>query len=200
MAKTENKILQKARELFSCKGYHSASIREIAKKAGVNVASINYHFGSKENLLLTVMETGHQQMSDEFSKIVVSNKTITFRQLSIELLHLFLAKKDLIIPIFRLVLLHERLDLKDFWKKNRPHFPFGIIHFQEVLKREIGHDIKEKDIFWAVHVVNVQILHLILMIESGHAEGPIIGNLFGKNFAEEVMVAVADSILEHLSK
>lgn len=53
---TSEKILSAARELFEEKGFDLSSVREIATKADVNVALINYHFGSKENLLLAVME------------------------------------------------------------------------------------------------------------------------------------------------
>jgi len=44
-------ILLVAEKLFSDKGFDGASIRDIAKEAGVNVAMISYYFGSKEKLL-----------------------------------------------------------------------------------------------------------------------------------------------------
>jgi AcrR family transcriptional regulator len=53
---TSDKILTAARELFEEKGFDLTSVREIAAKAGVNVALINYHYKSKENLLLSIME------------------------------------------------------------------------------------------------------------------------------------------------
>jgi AcrR family transcriptional regulator len=53
---TSEKILSAASELFQEKGFDLTSVREIAAKAGVNVALINYHFQSKENLLLAVLE------------------------------------------------------------------------------------------------------------------------------------------------
>jgi AcrR family transcriptional regulator len=47
---TRERILSAAEELFVGHGYSSTSVREIASKAGVNIALINYHFGSKEDL------------------------------------------------------------------------------------------------------------------------------------------------------
>ena len=44
-------ILQVAEELFSDKGFDGTSIREIAKKANINIAMVSYYFGSKEKLL-----------------------------------------------------------------------------------------------------------------------------------------------------
>lgn len=44
-------ILQVAEELFAEKGFDGTSIRDIAKKANINIAMISYYFGSKEKLL-----------------------------------------------------------------------------------------------------------------------------------------------------
>ena len=44
-------ILDAAETLFASKGFEGASVRDIAKKANVNVAMISYYFGSKEKLL-----------------------------------------------------------------------------------------------------------------------------------------------------
>lgn len=49
-ATTRQKILEAARKVFSQKGYDGARMREIATAAGVNLALMNYHFGSKEAL------------------------------------------------------------------------------------------------------------------------------------------------------
>lgn len=48
---TKQIILNAAEKLFAKEGYHGASIRAITKEAGVNLASVNYHFGSKKTLL-----------------------------------------------------------------------------------------------------------------------------------------------------
>jgi AcrR family transcriptional regulator len=52
---TKELILQSALELFSKKGYNNVSVAEICKKAGTNVASVNYHYKSKENLFEYVL-------------------------------------------------------------------------------------------------------------------------------------------------
>ena len=50
LASTETKILQAAELLFIKNGFKATTIRNIAQAAHVNVALINYHFRSKENL------------------------------------------------------------------------------------------------------------------------------------------------------
>jgi len=47
---TEQKIIEAATELFLEKGVDRTSVREIANKAGINLALMNYYFRSKENL------------------------------------------------------------------------------------------------------------------------------------------------------
>ncbi len=53
---TKRRLVLAAGELFAEHGLEGASIRAIAEKASANVAAINYHFGSKENLYLAVLE------------------------------------------------------------------------------------------------------------------------------------------------
>jgi AcrR family transcriptional regulator len=53
---TKQKILDAAQYLFAREGFKGTSLREITGMAGVNIASINYHFGSKEALLKAVLE------------------------------------------------------------------------------------------------------------------------------------------------
>ncbi len=47
---TRERILDAAERLFARHGFEGASVREITAAAGCNVAAVNYHFGSKENL------------------------------------------------------------------------------------------------------------------------------------------------------
>jgi len=51
MSDTRIKILDTAERLFGEEGYQPVSLRHITAAAGVNLAAIHYHFGSKEELL-----------------------------------------------------------------------------------------------------------------------------------------------------
>ena len=53
---TRSRILDVAEELFSEHGFDRVSIRDITKKAQVNLAAINYHFGSKEDLIAAIFQ------------------------------------------------------------------------------------------------------------------------------------------------
>jgi AcrR family transcriptional regulator len=51
MTDTKQKILDTAERLFGDQGYAATSLRHIIADAGVNLAAIHYHYGSKEELL-----------------------------------------------------------------------------------------------------------------------------------------------------
>lgn len=56
--KTDKKdhILDVAERVFSERGFDGASTRTISGEAGVNMAMLNYYFGSKEGLFLAIFE------------------------------------------------------------------------------------------------------------------------------------------------
>ena len=49
--KTRLRLLEAAREVFSEHSFQGATVREICRRADANVAAVNYHFGSKDELL-----------------------------------------------------------------------------------------------------------------------------------------------------
>ncbi|MDN3609654.1 TetR/AcrR family transcriptional regulator [Vibrio ostreicida] len=52
---TKEKILDVAEALFAEHGFNDTSLRTITSKAGVNLASVNYHFGDKKTLVRAVL-------------------------------------------------------------------------------------------------------------------------------------------------
>lgn len=49
-------ILQAARDVFARRGYHQASIREIAQAAGLSLAGLYHYVGGKDELLFLVLD------------------------------------------------------------------------------------------------------------------------------------------------
>ncbi len=57
---TREKLIEAAGEIFAEKGLHGASIRDITKRAGANIASVNYHFHDKFELYTLVLRQAHE--------------------------------------------------------------------------------------------------------------------------------------------
>ncbi len=59
---TRSKILDAAFRRLATEGYAALSVREIAKDAGVNHALINYHFRSKDQLVIEVLDAANRRL------------------------------------------------------------------------------------------------------------------------------------------
>ncbi len=64
--KTRQSILDSACLVFSEKGYHRATIDEICKAAGANIALVNYYFGDKASLYDAVWKQSFDCTSKKF--------------------------------------------------------------------------------------------------------------------------------------
>jgi len=53
--KTRQRILRAAGKIFAQGGYRAMTLREVTHEANVNLAAVNYHFGSKKNLMRALM-------------------------------------------------------------------------------------------------------------------------------------------------
>ena len=60
---TKDRILGAAEELFAQFGFGGTSLRQVTSRADVNIAAVNYHFGSKENLINEVFRRRMDEMS-----------------------------------------------------------------------------------------------------------------------------------------
>src|SRR5437764_2786290 len=65
-----DKILAAAVQLFAEYGYHAATMRDIAQIAGIQAASIYYHYPSKQALLVEIMESHMRQLNANLERIV----------------------------------------------------------------------------------------------------------------------------------
>ena len=67
-------IMNAAIELFAEKGFEGSSIRDLAAKADVNVAMVNYYFGSKDKLFEALVEYKASFMRGRLDEIENNSK------------------------------------------------------------------------------------------------------------------------------
>ena len=65
-----DKILAAAVQLFAKYGYHAATMRDIAQIAGIQAASIYYHYPGKQTLLVEIMESHMRQLNTNLERIL----------------------------------------------------------------------------------------------------------------------------------
>jgi AcrR family transcriptional regulator len=63
--------LETAADLFSAHGYEATSLRRIASQAGVDVATLKYHFRDKPTLFGEIYREGHGRFWEAFEPILI---------------------------------------------------------------------------------------------------------------------------------
>ena len=66
--KTKDKIIKSTLQIMSKDGVHSITVRKIAVAAKVNIAAINYYFGSKDSLIQESLKSFLETMNTMFSR------------------------------------------------------------------------------------------------------------------------------------
>jgi len=72
---TLDDIVSAAAKIFRTKGYHAATVRDIADEVGILKGSLYHHFASKEELLYLVVKDPIAQMYRTISEIAVADVT-----------------------------------------------------------------------------------------------------------------------------
>ena len=73
------KVLAAAVHLFAEYGYHAATMRDIARMAGIQAASIYYHYANKQALLVEIMDTHMQRLNANLERIVARQDIVQQR-------------------------------------------------------------------------------------------------------------------------
>ncbi|MGT2471238.1 TetR/AcrR family transcriptional regulator [Paraburkholderia terrae] len=81
---TKSRILDAAETLFIECGYEAMSLRQITSKAEVNLAAVNYHFGSKEALMHAMLSRRLDLLNQERLKLLDRFDTMLGARLTCE--------------------------------------------------------------------------------------------------------------------
>lgn len=76
-SKTAKQILDAAESLFAEQGFIETTMRQITKEANVNLAAINYHFGSKQGLIQSVAEHFLKPFSEYIDQALIERAAVS---------------------------------------------------------------------------------------------------------------------------
>jgi AcrR family transcriptional regulator len=171
---TKAKIIEVATTLFADHGFDGASVREIAKSAGVNLAAINYHFNSKQNLYQEVLREG----ICEFEKNIASltkDKSLTTEELAVSMYDMLIEHGPRLINNFKVLLNNFPLP-SDLAQEEKMAGPPGAEHLFEGLakdlkipKAKLQDPEKIEDLMWATRVIFTYVAHTALMASTHFA-------------------------------
>src|SRR5689334_16744102 len=175
MIKTRQKILDTAERLFAQKGYAATSMRQIIAKAGVNLAAIHYHFGSKEELLGELVERKAGPVNTERLALLHAAKAAANgRPLKVEeiLEALFRPMATAASQNDQFVRLMGRLYAEGLMPKiARKHFHDVLNQFMGAL-REVLPEMPDQEFLWRVHFMMGAMAHTMCgSPESGETAG-----------------------------
>ena len=110
-------IMNVALELFAEKGFEGSSIRDLAARAEVNIAMINYYFGSKDNLFLAMVAYKAIIMRGKLDEISANTKLSEMEKID-AIIESYVAR-ILSQPLFHRILYQELLlgDRKEMHEK-----------------------------------------------------------------------------------
>ncbi|MCB1097687.1 MAG: TetR family transcriptional regulator [Verrucomicrobiae bacterium] len=67
---TRFRLMDVAEELFAEQGFEAVSLRHITTAAGANLAAVHYHFGSKEGLIVAVLQRWLRPLNERRLKLL----------------------------------------------------------------------------------------------------------------------------------
>lgn len=157
-SETPAHILDVAEAMFSEEGYRAVSLRSITRACGANIASIHYHFGSKEVLLDRIFERRCAAINDERLQLLAICRRGKGRPGMLEQILEAYLRPSIALPNgdegtkrfmrLRAVIAHEHAELSRTMIAK--YFNDVSGRFIQALLAELSH-LQPEDVFWRFH-------------------------------------------------
>ena len=178
---TKARILDSAEQLFAEYGFSATSVRQITNAADVNIAAVNYHFGSKEELLHAVFKRRVDPINAERVKtlLALQAETKDGEPTLEQVMRAFLEPSFRASPLLgpegaKFLQLVGRMHSETNEQLRESFFKlFDEVtqHFGPAFKRALPH-LSTEEIIWRVHFAIGSLAHILVcskMSNSGMA-------------------------------
>ena len=160
---TKEKILEVARVLFADKGFDGTSVRDIAKATEVNVASVNYHFDSKENLFHEILMKGHTECAHGIKEFY-ETKNPNLEEMIVYVFHYFLERSPDLVSIFKMMMSQQTpKSLISKGTEDETFGPPGGKVIADCIIKEVGRVVNDEDLYWGVKALFSHVVHLTII-------------------------------------
>ena len=158
-AATKAAVIAAAERLFALHGFGEVSVRDITAEAGVNLASINYHFGSKDALLFEIFRRRTAELNRERARMLHEAAATEGGRPSVRAILSALIEP----PLRWSAPTHDRRIALQFIIRARSE---GTEAMREVLRTDVSHlrrfadaliaarpDLPSEEVYWRLHFV-----------------------------------------------
>lgn len=176
---TKEKILKVTRDIIAEEGFQNITIRKIANRAGVNVAAVNYHFGSKDAVINESLKTVTDELKYTFD-FLKNSKEDPQTKLSVFIVNyteMILKYPDLLKNVINLAIHNKPLD------RQIEYMTFLQTDGIEILKQTITEIRPDLDEF----TIYIKILHLLSGLSFPFLMGDQIKKIMGFDLYNEEM-------------
>ncbi len=163
---TKERIMEVASELFSIYGYVGTSVREIAAKSNVNIASINYHFGNKHNLYWATVDRKQKWLDEGIRQL--SETTEDVAELTVKAYQFLMQDQAAVRTTLKMLLTDGVPDPEGALREEMMSTmgPPGTQHFAKVISRQISKDVSSETVMWGVKCIFSALVHWAMMCSS----------------------------------
>ena len=167
---TKDRILDAAERLFADHGFAGTSLRTLTTEADVNLAAVNYHFGSKEALFQKVFARRVEPLNRARLELLDACESRSGNRSPAleEILRAFLAPALRLShdpssggPAFLRLMGRIYTEPGDFWKPVIAQFEEVKNRFGAVLRRALA-DLPPVELFWRMHFLVGAMCHTMV--------------------------------------
>lgn len=190
-------ILQAAQRLFAQEGFEKVSMRMLTQEAQVNLASVNYHFGSKQGLIDAVIADYVNPVNEarlsllDAAELGAKDAPLPldlildcFMRPVLEAVHKSAISEQLFFQLMGRCLNNHSIGSmpKDVIEK----FRLVVVRFPQAIRKSLP-DVPEKETIWRLHFTVGVLIHVLI-----HTEGllQLAGDRLGKPSLEEILSMV----------
>lgn len=153
---TKKRIIEAAAYLFGVKGFDGTSTREIGRRAGVNIASLNYHFKSKHNLMEEVASFAIIEFKEKLQKLADEDINST-SEFAIRLFRQFQEEGNKSLNHFKLFLDAESCD------GHMGEHPICYDEMNLFFSKDLNPKVPEQEKLWLYNVIFSYLMHTAIM-------------------------------------
>ena len=150
---TKRKIIEAASYLFGEKGFEGTSTREIGRRAGVNISSLNYHFKSKQNLMEEVAFFACGELKEKFAAIAAREDVKTASDFALGMYEAFLNEGHKCLNEFKLF-----IDAKTI-PGDLGNEPIGATELNGFLKKELNANVPDHEYLYLNNIIISYLAH-----------------------------------------